>query len=351
VLGLTYMRLFPQHIRSAILDSPISPQHLEQLDLLRGWTENLERVFAGCAANAACEARYPNIRSVFYDLVHELQAHPRLVSIPDFIPQPVTIRADGVDFYRFMMFSVFPGDLFSPEAIHFVLDSIWRSAHGELEDVYREDLGTGPITSDADSFVAEGKTMSYLCRDVVGFITEDDIIQAALDLPELAPYILDPGSGLPIGPAGCRIWDVGLADAAQHEPVSSRIPTLVLAGEYDTGVPAFIVRQIPPTLPNSFFYEFPASGHLQLADYNSVSSCSRSIADQFLRRPRRSPDASCVDELPQFDFTPPSVAAASRVGAWTGPRPAPSPKRASRQRSCGSPLATTGFRSRRCGTP
>lgn len=88
VLGLTYMRLHPDGIRSAIIDSGQSPQHLADLDYLRGNTEQLERVFAGCAASAACNATYPNIRALFFDLVHRLQKHPAVISIPPSTQSP-----------------------------------------------------------------------------------------------------------------------------------------------------------------------------------------------------------------------------------------------------------------------
>jgi pimeloyl-ACP methyl ester carboxylesterase len=95
-LGLTYMRLFPDAIRSAVIDSGQSTQHLGGVDYQRGLNELLQRAFAGCAANAACNAAYPNLRDVFFDLVHRLQAHPAVIPIPDFEPNPVTIRVDGV---------------------------------------------------------------------------------------------------------------------------------------------------------------------------------------------------------------------------------------------------------------
>ena len=309
VLGLTYMRLYPRGIRSAVVDSGQSPQHLWGPDHYRGLNELLERIFAGCAANAACNAAYPNIRGVFFDLVRRLQAHPALIPIPDFQPRPVTIRVDGVEFYLSALFGIFPGDEFAPDTIRPLLSEIWRAAHGELTQVYQERLGTGPATSDLDSFFAQGKTMSYVCRDLVGFITRADLRQAARDLPGLAPMFLDPDFDLadvwnPVSPAGCRLWRVGVADPAQHRPVRSSIPTLVLAGEYDSGVPPLIVRQIPPTLRRSFFYEFPAAPHIQLASFNPVSACARSITGQFLNAPTRRPNASCIDSLPPFDFTP-----------------------------------------------
>ena len=308
VLGLTYMRLFPDRIRSAVVDSGMSPQHLWGLDYYRGLDELLERIFAGCTANAACNAAYPNIRRLFFDLVHRLQAHPVAVPIPDFQPRPVTVRVDGVEFYLAALFTIFPGNEFATDTIRPLLSEIWRSAHGELAQVYQERLGTGPETSDVDSFLAEGKTMSYVCRDLVGFITRADLRQAARDLPELAPCSWIPTSTSPTNGtsslAGCQHWKVGVANPVQHQPVRSAIPTLVLAGEYDTGVPPLIVRQIPPTLRRSFYYEFPAAPHIQLANSNPVSACARSIADQFLNAPTRRPNSSCIRSLAPFDFTP-----------------------------------------------
>ncbi|MGZ5400777.1 MAG: alpha/beta fold hydrolase [Nocardioides sp.] len=304
VLGLTYLRLHPRHIRSVVLDSPVAPQALANLDYKRGLVENLERVFAGCAANPSCDDRYPGLRERFYDLVHRLEEDPRAIRVPDFRPRGIRFVITGAVVFQDTLFGVFPGDRFSPDNIPGLLSVLWRISHGELRSVYREVLGTGPLTANANDFVAEGKTMSYVCHDVQAFVTKRDRRQAARDVPELAQQFLDPDGDLPFGPTGCRIWDVGRASAAQHRPVSSRIPTLVLAAEYDTGVPASIVRQVPPTLRNSFYYEFPAAPHLLLSGANPVRRCARSIAVDFLDHPSREPDAGCVASLPAYDFTP-----------------------------------------------
>lgn len=228
-------------------------------------------------------------------------------------------------FYTDALYDLFPGNRFEPEHIHDLLSEIWRAANGELDEVMRERFGTGPAFIDNDSSIAEGKTMSYVCRDNVDFITRRDVKQAALDVPELAPALLSGEWFLPSNPRGCAVWDVGLADPAQHAPVVSDIPTLVLAGEFDSGggVPASITRQIPPTLANSFFYEMPAGAHLQLADYNIASPCARSIAAQFLAAPHREPDATCIASVAPFDFTPPPARAgdASPARSWCGQPP------------------------------
>lgn len=306
ILGRTYMRLFPGDIRSAVLDSTQSPTMLGAVDYARGNKEVLERVFAGCRSNAACDAKYPDIRALFLEQVAELQRHPLLVTNNDFEPQPVTFRV-GVWAYRDAVYNIFPGNLFEPERVHDLLDEIWRSTHGELADVIREREGSGPIENDTDSFLAEGKTMSYWCHDVVAFVTDHDLRKGARDVPPFAPDILDPDYDLPFGRSGCAIWGVGRAEREQHNPPSSRIPTLVLAGEFDSGggVPPLITRQLLPKLPKSYYFELPASPHLQLASYNTASDCARGITTQFLDAPQRRPDAACIGQLARFDFTPP----------------------------------------------
>lgn len=92
----------------------------------------------------------------------------------------------------------FPGTEFAPDSIRPLLSEIWRAAHGELIQVYQERLGTGPFTNDSDSFLARGKTMSYACHDLLGFITRADLRQAARELPGLAPMFLDPDFDSPM---------------------------------------------------------------------------------------------------------------------------------------------------------
>jgi pimeloyl-ACP methyl ester carboxylesterase len=321
VLGLTYMRMYPDGIRSAIIDSGASTQMLWGLDYERGLAAELDDVFAGCRANAACDAAYPGIRHRFYALVGRLNADPRTITFHDFRPHPVTLRLDGAGLYLDTLFSIFPGDRDFPESIHDLLDTVWRETHGELVAIHRKGFGRGPVGIEhANDFVAEGKSMSYLCRDQIGFITRGDIRRAARDLPLFAPrylsrgYDLVDGSNYVFSPAGCDVWDVGVAKRVQFKPVSSDIPTLVLAGEFDTGIPPYVARQIPPTLSRSTYVEIPASAHLQLASYNPGSDCAREIAAEFLARPWRTPDTSCVDSLPGFDFTPATGGAAPSPG-------------------------------------
>lgn len=310
-LALTYMRLYPQALRSAVIDSGMSTQMLWGLDYDRGLAEELDSVFAQCAADAACNSRYPGLRHAFFRMVRRLQSRPVTITFPRFKPQPVKLVLDGVGLYADALFNIFPGNKFAPNAIPDLLNELWRKTHGELVQVYREDFGTGPVeNSHANDAFAQGKSMSYICHDQINFITGTDLKQAAADIPPYAPRYLNPGYDLAEGfnsflsPAGCRVWHVGRASEAQYEPVSSQIPTLVLAGEFDGGVPPYIVRQVDVGLSRSYYYEFPGGAHGQLASFNNDSDCARTIAGQFLANPALAPDSSCIADIPPLDFSP-----------------------------------------------
>jgi pimeloyl-ACP methyl ester carboxylesterase len=313
-LGLTYMRLFPNGIRSAVIDSGIAPHILWGLDNDRGFAEMLEAIFAGCRANAECHATYPGIRRLFYRLVHRVSRHPLTVTFPDFEPWPTRLRLDGVGLFADAVFQIYPGDRDFPATTHDVLDFMWRVTHGDIIEAYRDLWGTGPVeNAHTDDVVAQGKSMSYLCRDMISFITPADRRQAARDIPPFAPRYLDGNYDLadgfvyPFSPAGCRAWMVGRADPVQHRAVRSSIPTLVLSSKFDVGAPRTLVRPMVRTLSRSTYVELPASAHLQLASYTTGSDCSRAIATAFLADPGVAPDTSCVADLPGLDFTPPDA--------------------------------------------
>ena len=75
-LALTVIRDAPQRVRSAMIDA-VYPPHVngydEQVVLAYGAFETL---FADCAAEAACNARFPNLREVFYSTIKVLNETP-----------------------------------------------------------------------------------------------------------------------------------------------------------------------------------------------------------------------------------------------------------------------------------
>lgn len=313
VLGMNYLRFHPQSFRSVIVDSGMSPQMRGLLEYDYGYSEDLDEVFAGCSANRACRRTYPHIRRLFMRTVARLQRHPVTVRLDHFRPTPERMTIDGVGLYYDASHAIFPGNVFVPEEIHFALDNMWRASHGQVEALYQDLMGNGPITNDHESrYFARARSMSLECTDTISAITPAVLRQAATDLPWYATRYRSPDFdlGLTIGqersPAGCRVWNVEQAPAAQHQPVVSDVPTLVMAGQFDGGVPDYIVEQNVEGLSHATYVEFPAVGHQQLAFFNQSHHCARDIARAFLADPDADLDTGCADEMPAFDFTPPT---------------------------------------------
>lgn len=75
------------------------------------------------------------------------------------------------------------------------------------------------------------------------------------------------------------------------EPVTSDIPTLLLAGIFDNTTPPSLSRAAAERLSNGYFYELPSAHGLVLTE------CALDLMTQFLADPTVAPDASCIDAM------------------------------------------------------
>ena len=333
-LGLTYMRMFPGGIRSAVIDSGTSTNVLWGLDYDRGRVAQLERVFAGCRANPACRATYPDIRRELYRLVREYNRHPLYLTIEDFQPEPATFPIDGAGLLTDAVNLIYPGDA-GYEETHpppprrgLVLGPWWRRGG------YRAALGTGPVeNSHADDALAQGKSMSTCAATWSASspgrtgstrpATSPRTREGTSTWVTTSPTAGATPSHRPAAGRGGWAWPTRWSTSR----FTSAIPTLVLAGEYDGGVPPGMVRPMLPGLSRATYVELPAAGHLQLASYTNGSDCARAIADAFLdsslgqgrhrlrrgpatlrlhaRKPRATRAGSSRGSLPSRPRTPP----------------------------------------------
>jgi pimeloyl-ACP methyl ester carboxylesterase len=80
--------------------------------------------------------------------------------------------------------------------------------------------------------------------------------------------------------------------------VTSSLPTLILSGEYDPITPPSNGKAAQTTLSNSFFYQFPATGH----GVFYTDTCPDTIMMDFLRQPTEKPDSGCIAAMPEPNF-------------------------------------------------
>ena len=75
-LALKVVHDFPEAVHSLVLDSALPPSVNQVVDRVANAERAFQVLFDGCAADLACAAAYPDLDTVFYDLVAELNTTP-----------------------------------------------------------------------------------------------------------------------------------------------------------------------------------------------------------------------------------------------------------------------------------
>ena len=102
------------------------------------------------------------------------------------------------------------------------------------------------------------------------------------------------------------MWRVPVAPAAERQPVTASIPTLLLSGGYDWLTPSSWGRDAAKNLPESRHVVFRAQGH----GVSSQDPCAARLRDEFIDAPDPRWPLPCRADAPP-DF----AGAAERVKA------------------------------------
>ncbi len=287
-LALTVMRDFPQGVRSVILDSSYPPQADLYAELIPNARRAFNELFDGCRNDRRCNAAYPDLEGVVFDLAGQLDARPADLEVWNpATDKRIQAKMNG-DLFLASLFQA----LYSTEASRYLPSIVYAAHGGDLEQLT-------PLLGDLffihDS-ISDGMYYAVQCREEVPFSSLPQAEAAAQAEPGLR-YALETESVFAI----CRDWGSSQPDPKENQPVQSAIPTLVLAGEYDPITPPAWGRLVAQDLANGYFFEFPAVGHgASVSDF-----CPLEMTLAFLENPTVAPDSSCIAQMPPPDFVLP----------------------------------------------
>lgn len=297
-LAQTVMRDYPDGLRTVVLDST----YPLQVNLLTDTPANVARamatLFAGCAADAACNEAYPDLEAVFYETVAQLNEEKIILPVNNLL------TGDSYDAY-------FAGDdlvgvlfqsLYATEIIPDLPKLIYDVHEGETTNLSAL-LSSFLLNTE---FVSVGMQFSVQCYEENGFTTPEEVMTAVADHPELANiFQYSANLGVPAFSI-CDAWGAGMADAVENEPVTSDIPTLILAGEYDPITPPSWGQVVQASLSQAYYYEFPGTGH----GVSLSGDCAQSVMESFWADPTSEPASACLAEVGSPNFTVAGGAAA-----------------------------------------
>jgi pimeloyl-ACP methyl ester carboxylesterase len=146
-----------------------------------------------------------------------------------------------------------------------------------------------------------GMYLSVMCRDESG-------------QPPTAGRLPDEGAGWPdavrraSGQHGtqataaiCPVWLQGQQRLPRPTTVRSSVPTLITVGQFDPMTPVTKAAQVREGLPQARVVVFGGLGHGLLES----DPCQLQVAAEFIERPDRAPDITCVPGPDTSDFVLP----------------------------------------------
>jgi len=282
-LALTVMRDYPEGLRSVVLDSVYPPDADLYVETPANFSRSLDLLFDSCAANPVCDENYPDLRTVFFDTVERLDAAPVTRTITDTLTgQGYTTMFDG-DALMGFVFQV----LYETELKYMLPELIYDASQNDLAAI---DRIRGALLAQRAA-VSPGMMFSVQCHEEVPFSSPEAFDAALARYPELTGLFERAAAG-GLAYRVCAEWGAGQADALENQPVTSDVPALVLAGEFDPVTPPAWGRHVAETLSNGYLFEYPGVGHGA-----SAQDCGREMMLAFLDDPTVAPDDGCIARM------------------------------------------------------
>ena len=293
-LAQVVMRDYPEIVQAAILDSVVPVDGNLFTQYPDSSESALKALFNSCAADPECNTAYPNLETVFWDLVTKLDTNPVTVTTSTYPIGTITETVNGSSFMSIILGSIKNSNFLdtAPQTIH-------RFELGDYSTLIAAQYSLPFAFED----ISPGLYISMMCHEHILTTTVEELQaistrQGDKDYGWLPFY----GSANEIFKA-CKSWGAVGPSFGENDPVVGEIPSLIITGKYDPVTPPIYGQQIAEGLSNSYYFEFSNLGHTPTAA--DGSGCAMDIALAFLENPAVEPDRSCMNDLEQVNFLVP----------------------------------------------
>jgi pimeloyl-ACP methyl ester carboxylesterase len=270
-LALAYADAYPERVRSLLLTGVVPPGlRIPSLHAVAG-QQALDLVFARCAEDPACRARFPDVASDWASLIRALREQPATVAWSP--PAGATSDAGDAELILTLSADVFAERVrtlmysaFGAREIPFL---VHHAARGDFKPFLDRVLAPGGGGPD----LAEGLYLALTCAEDVPFL--DAALRARAAATGFGTYRIDQQV------RACSNWPREEGFRPQQSLRPSNIPTLILAGEIDPVT--------PPQWGTDVLAGFSRGRQITIRDMGHIVdglenlACFDAIAGQFLR--------------------------------------------------------------------
>jgi pimeloyl-ACP methyl ester carboxylesterase len=287
-----YLRRFPEHTRSVVLDGVVPPDLALGPDIAREAQRALDQIFARCAADDGCHEHFANLPGEFGELLARLKDAPVTAAVPYAVSSGAgsgSASGAGAGETKFG----------ARELRALVRLLSYNSATVALLPVLLHEAHAGNYTPLASQLSTTLRGLpeslsfpmsnSVACTEDVPFAPEG--ARAGLDATYLGTAIVDALDSI------CARWPKGTIDPDFKTPVVSDAPALLLSGSNDPITPPAYAERVAATLAHASQLVGDRQGHGLVA-----IGCVPRLVRDFLEHPDRAPDGACLAAEPPTPF-------------------------------------------------
>lgn len=279
--GLVYMRMFPDSLRSVVLDS-VGPIEVPIGLFGQSSARSFNLLLQNCQKEVSCQQAYPELEQEFHSLVARLAKAPAEVNIahPRLGTQTKFVISEGklLGTLRTQLYSVTTRAI-----VPLVIHQAYLGNYMPLAGLVAQ--------SEGDQGIYLGLLFNIACNEDFPRISAEDFAQDAKnnfggDDSHLGFKMV------------CPIWPQYRPSEAFYRPVTANIPTLILSGNLDPVTPPSNGEYSAKTLPNNHHIVIENAAHTV-----AMNTCASDIINEFLTTLNpKSLDESCLEEVPSESF-------------------------------------------------
>lgn len=290
---LDYQRQFPARVRRSILDGVAPPDMVLPATVSPDAQAALDALLVDCEKNAACSARFPQLRAQWQAMVASL---PQTVTLM----HPATLRPESVTITQDTVAAAVRSPLYSPAVAAALPFAIAEAAQGRFIPL----MGLGSVgAGGAGSELAWGMHFSVICAE------DFPRLEAATDKPGAEMG----GSFEALYRSVCAQWPQAAVPAAFYTLPVANHAVLLLSGGLDPVTPPRHAERVAKALgPKTRHMVAPQVGHGVMAH-----GCTRDVMYRFINA-QSDADAlavptACIAGAPRPDaYVPPGISAGSK---------------------------------------
>ncbi|MCJ8269252.1 MAG: alpha/beta hydrolase [Psychrosphaera sp.] len=279
--ALVYMRLFPQNIRSVVLDS-VGPIEVPIGLFGQSSARSFELLLKHCQEEETCNQAYPQLTQEFKQLINRLEQAPVKITIPH--PRLGTntefaiSKGKVIGQIRAALYGI-EGRSMVPLIVH----QAFLGNYLPLAGMIAASEGAGGIYP--------GLLFNITCNEDYPRINDSMFAKDAANS-------FGDGDSHTAFKRACPVWPKYTPSKDFYNPVTADIPTLIMSGDLDPVTPPSNGEYSAKTLPNSHHIVVEQASHGAIG-----SPCAVSVMQEFLTtlKPKEL-DQSCFDKLPKETF-------------------------------------------------